>query len=208
MDWAKATERRVEKNFRLRIWCDLYWRIYDKLVFHIPMLFWLCPHPHPVNVATGCQERPERDTATPDHFWWAHLYHKYWMTGPVADNTMTTVCVKWWKSGNYMADVQLLEAVRHLHWACKLCTENNPESNGFGANMGAPRADRTQVGPMLVTWTLLSGNIKINAPLCNAGERTTETPLSYHHTIVSKAHNPTYQDLLICRFETLHFIKT
>ena len=74
------------------------------------------------------------------------------MTGPIADNAMATVCMERWKLGNYMADVQLLKAVNHLHSARRLCTENN---------------------------------IKINAPLCSAGEGNTEAAVTYNNTTVS-----------------------
>ena len=36
-------------------------------------------------------------------------------------------------------------------------TKRDPDNNVHGANMGPSGADRTQVGPMLAAWTLLSG---------------------------------------------------
>ena len=38
-------------------------------------------------------------------------------------------------------------------------TGNTPDSKVYGANMGPSGASRTQLGPMLVPWTLLSGTI-------------------------------------------------
>ena len=35
---------------------------------------------------------------------------------------------------------------------------NDPDSKVYGARMGASGADRTQVGPMLAPWTMLSGS--------------------------------------------------
>ena len=35
--------------------------------------------------------------------------------------------------------------------------EAYPDSKVHGANMGPPQADRTQVGPMMAPWNLLSG---------------------------------------------------
>ena len=35
--------------------------------------------------------------------------------------------------------------------------DGHPDSKVHGANMGPSGADRTQVGPMLAPWTLLSG---------------------------------------------------
>ena len=35
----------------------------------------------------------------------------------------------------------------------------NPDSKVHGVNMGPSGADRTQVGPMLAPWTLLSGKL-------------------------------------------------
>ena len=39
---------------------------------------------------------------------------------------------------------------------------SNPDSKVHGAKMGPPGADRTQVGPMLAPWTLLSGKASSN----------------------------------------------
>ena len=38
-----------------------------------------------------------------------------------------------------------------------MAKQNCPDSKVYGANMGPPGADMTQLGPMLVPWTLLSG---------------------------------------------------
>ena len=47
-------------------------------------------------------------------------------------------------------------------WCCTLLNYfllHTPNSKVVGANMGPSGADRTQVGPLLATWTLLSGTI-------------------------------------------------
>ena len=45
-----------------------------------------------------------------------------------------------------------------------------PDSKVYGANMGPPGADRTQVGPMLAPWTLLSELIQVKiSELSNNG---------------------------------------
>ena len=42
--------------------------------------------------------------------------------------------------------------------------QKNPDSKVHGAYMGPTLADRTQVGPMLAQWTLLSGEYANLAP--------------------------------------------
>ena len=37
-----------------------------------------------------------------------------------------------------------------------------PDSKVHGANMGPSGADRTQVGPMLASWTLISGYLELD----------------------------------------------
>ena len=47
-----------------------------------------------------------------------------------------------------------LSRYEHVNWKNY---EHYPDSKVHGANMGPAGADRTQVGPMLVPWNLLSG---------------------------------------------------
>ena len=75
--------------------------------------------------------------------------------------------VKWILFGNSLL-VLLSDAVWRLtNWICGQQTQSYqdvvnassgiPDSKVHGANMGPIWADRTQVGPMLASWTLLSG---------------------------------------------------
>ena len=45
------------------------------------------------------------------------------------------------------------------HKSQALFLGSTPDSKVHGANMGPSGADRTQVGPMLAPWTLLSGTV-------------------------------------------------
>ena len=65
-----------------------------------------------------------------------------------------------------------------LHWCQKYTLTHIPDSKVHGANMGPSRADRTQMGPMLSPWTLLS-RIILNIPTC----RYDETGINAFHFI-------------------------
>ena len=83
----------------------------------------------------------------------------------------SALCTAWishfeWNLCMLMSDQNLLNAlcgfimqqVRYTLLSEGMCVRSNPNSKVHGASMGPSGADRTQVGPMLAPWTLLSGN--------------------------------------------------
>ena len=60
----------------------------------------------------------------------------------------------------------LAEKSSHTYHIQTFIIRKNPDSKIYGANMGPkwgpPGADRTQVGPMLAPWTLLSGKLQLH----------------------------------------------
>ena len=58
---------------------------------------------------------------------------------------------------------------RQLYYCSQVTWQDNPDSKVHGANMGSIWADRTQVGPMLAPWALLSGH----APTLGSGSLAT-----------------------------------
>ena len=160
---------------RLR-YCDCYLKIiYDvashylnegKVYIKIPLKCFYTMHPIRFRLIVNHTERALRDWShwSSSNFFCVSLQSSYrwicWALSvrlvlgeyPIDDKStlLMTWCREKWRESNMKRTIFLL-----TH-GCRIV--HKPDSKVHGTNMGPSGADRTQVGPMLAPWTLLSGN--------------------------------------------------
>ena len=103
----------------------------------------------------------------------------------------------WRENTDVTTQIRLIISHRNLSVLLALCMKNHPAGNSphkghldskvHGANMGPSGADRTQVGPMLAPWTLLSGQKWFSLKVSFLGTWTiTLLRFRYDHTFTTE----------------------